>query len=67
VASYIELTSGNTILVEEDAHAVVQTLDREQNVFVKLTRKSKYDEPGTLDGQPVFIRTAQVASVTPAG
>ena len=62
----IELTSGNTILVEEKAEDVVQTLDREQNVFVKLTRKAKYGE-AVADGDPVFIRTAAVASVTPSG
>lgn len=63
----IELTSGNTLLVEEAPEHVVQTLDREQNVFVKFTRKSKYEEPATLDGQAVFVRTAQVASVAPSG
>ena len=63
--SYVELASGNIILVEEEAADVVQTLDREQNVFVKLTRKAKYGE-AVKDGASVFIRTAQVASVAPA-
>jgi hypothetical protein len=67
VATYIELTSGQNLLVEEAADDVVQTLDRESNAFVKFTRKSKYDEPSTLDGQPVFVRTQHVVSVSPAG
>lgn len=64
--SYIELNSGTSLLVEENAEDIVQALDRESNAFVKFTRKSKYDEPGTLDGQPVYVRMAQVTSVAPA-
>lgn len=54
-------------MVEEEAEAVVQWLDRETAVFVRLTRMSMHDEPDALDGQPVYIRTAQVASVSPSG
>lgn len=64
--AFIELSSGTQLLVAEDAEAVAQELDRENNAFVRLTRKSRYDEPSTLDGKPVYLRTAHVAAVSPA-
>ncbi len=67
VPSVIQLVGGSSIMVGEDAEAVVQWLDRETAVFVRLTRMSMHDEPDTLDGQPVYIRTVQVASVSPSG
>lgn len=67
VPSIIQLVGGSSIMVEEDVEAVVQWLDKETAVFVRLTRMSMHDEPATLDGQPVYIRTAQVASVSPTG
>ncbi len=65
--SLIQLVGGSSLMVEEEAEAVVQWLDKETAVFVRLTRMAMHDEPATLDGQAVYIRTAQVASVSPSG
>ncbi len=67
VAAIIQLVGGSSIMVEEDAEAVVHWLDKETAVFVRLTRIAMHDEPATLDGQAVYIRTAQVASISPSG
>jgi hypothetical protein len=67
VAALITFSGGSDVLVAEEAEDVVQQLDRESSVFVRLTRKSGRDESATFDGRPVYVRTAQVACVTSAG
>lgn len=67
MAALITFSGGSDVLVAEEAEHVVQQLDRESSVFVRLTRKSLPDESAGFDGRPVFVRTAQVACVTSAG
>jgi hypothetical protein len=69
MATRIVFAGGDTLLVHEEPAVVVKGLeDISPNAadLLKVTRIDEHSEPGTVDGNPVYVRPSHVLYVTPA-
>ena len=63
----IVFAGGDTLLVHEDAEAVVKGLEDispGRADLLKLTRHAGHADAGDVEGKPVFVRPASVLYVT---
>jgi len=66
VPTFIELTSGSTLTVEEDTFDVMQQLGGGGSRLVKLTMRAGEDVQRGPDARAVWVNPAQVTHVTAA-
>jgi hypothetical protein len=69
MATWIKFSGGDSLLVAEDLADVVKSLEGhapDTPTLPAFTRKAAYNDPGTVDGQPVHVRPGQILYITPA-
>jgi hypothetical protein len=67
--THIVFAGGDTLLVQEDAAAVVRGLeDISPNAadLLKVTRMDGHPDAGDIEGTPVYVRPSHVLYVAPA-
>ena len=68
MATRIVFAAGESLLVHEEVQAVVKGLEDispGRADLLKLTRMAGHADPGTVEGNAVYVRPASVLYVTP--